>query len=51
MVNHFPRNQNRFYFFFFNRVLWKLTLPYVKRITNGNLLCDSGNSNMGSVTT
>ena len=24
---------------------WKLTLPYVKQIANGNLLCDSGNSN------
>ena len=27
------------------------TLPYVKFIANGNLLCDSGNSNWGSVTT
>ena len=27
------------------RVTWKLTLPYVKQIANGNLLCDSGNSN------
>ena len=26
-------------------------LPYVKQIANGNLLCDSGNSNRGSVTT
>ena len=26
-------------------------LPYVKQIANGNLLCDSGNSNGGSVTT
>ena len=25
------------------RVTWKLTLPYVKQIANGNLLCDSGN--------
>ena len=31
------------------RVTWKLTLPYVKQIANGNLLCDSGNSNRGSV--
>ena len=29
---------------------WKLTLPYVKQIANGNLLYDSGNSNQGSVT-
>ena len=27
------------------------TLPYVKQIADGNLLCDSGNSNQGSVTT
>ena len=27
------------------------TLPYVKQITNGHLLCDSGNSNLGSVRT
>ena len=27
------------------RVTWKLTLPYVKQITNGNLLYGSGNSN------
>lgn len=26
-------------------------LPYVKYLANGNLLCDSGNSNRGSVTT
>ena len=32
------------------RVTWKLTIPYVKQIANGNLLYDSGNSNMGSVT-
>ena len=32
-------------------VTWKLTLPYVKYIANGNLLCDSGNSNKGSATT
>ena len=33
------------------RVTWKLTLPYVKSIANGNLLYDSGNSNRGSVST
>ena len=33
------------------RVTWKYTLPYVKQIANGNLLYDSGNSNLGSVTT
>ena len=33
------------------RVKWKLTLPYLKYIANGNLLCDPGNSNRGSVTT
>ena len=27
------------------RVTWKLTLPYVKQIVNGNLLYGSGNSN------
>ena len=32
------------------RVTWKLTLPYVKQIANGNLLCDSGNSNRDSMT-
>ena len=31
------------------RVTWKLTLPYVKYIANGNLLYSSGNSNRGSV--
>ena len=31
------------------RVTWKLTLPYVKQIANGNLLCGSGNSNRGSM--
>ena len=31
-------------------VTWKLTFPYVKQIANGNLLYDSGNSNLGSVT-
>ena len=33
------------------RVTWKLTLPYVKQIANGNLLYGSGNSNKGSVST
>ena len=33
------------------RVKRKLTLSYVKQIANGNLLCVSGNSNRGSVTT
>ena len=32
------------------RVTGKLTLPYVKQIANGNLLCDSGNSSMAFVT-
>ena len=27
------------------------TLPYVKEIANGNLLCGAGNLNLGSVTT
>ena len=27
------------------KVTWKLTLPYVKYIANGNFLCGSGNSN------
>ena len=27
------------------------TLPYVKEIANGSLLCDSGNANWGSETT
>ena len=31
--------------------LEKLTLPYVKQIANGNLLCVSGNSSRGSVST
>ena len=30
---------------FTERVTWKLTLPYVKQIANGNLLYGSGNSN------
>ena len=33
------------------RVTWKLTLPCVKEIANGNLLYVSGNSNRGSVST
>ena len=33
------------------RVTWKLTLPYVKCIANGNLLYGSGNTNRGSVST
>ena len=33
------------------RVTWKLTLPYVKQLANGNLLYDSGNSNRGFVST
>ena len=33
------------------RVTWKLTLPYVKEIANGNLLYVPGNSNRGSVST
>ena len=36
---------------FKERVTWKLTLPYVKQIANGNLLCGSGNSNRGSALT
>ena len=31
------------------RVTWKLLLPHVKQIANGNLLYGSGNSNRGSV--
>ena len=33
------------------RVTWKLTLPYVIYIANGNLLYGSGNTNRGSVPT
>ena len=33
------------------RVTWILTLAYVKWIAYGNLLCVSGNSNRGSVST
>ena len=33
------------------RVTWKLILPYVNEIANGNLLYGSGNSNSGSVST
>ena len=29
------------------RVTWKHTLPYVKYIGNGNLLCDSGELKLG----
>ena len=32
------------------RLKWKLTIPHVKQIARGNLPCDSGNSNRGSVT-
>ena len=32
------------------RVTQNFTIPYVKQIANGNLLCDSGNSNRGSAT-
>ena len=31
------------------RVTWELTLSYVKYIANGDLLCDSGNSDWDSV--
>ena len=31
------------------RVTWKLTLPYVKQIANGNFLYGSRNLNRGSV--
>ena len=33
------------------RVAWKLTLPYVKQIANGDLLYGSGNSKRASVST
>ena len=33
------------------RVTCKLELPCVTQIANGNLLCGSGNSNRGSVST
>ena len=36
---------------YMERVTWKLILPYVKYIANGNLLYGSGNSNRGSVST
>ena len=36
---------------YMKRIRWKLTMPYVKEIINGNLLYDSENSNRGSVTT
>ena len=31
------------------RVTWKLALPYIKQIANGNLLYGSGNSNRASI--
>ena len=34
---------------YMERVTWKLTLQYAKKIANGNLLYVSGNSNNGSV--
>ena len=34
---------------YMERETWKLTLPYVKQIANGNLLYGSGNSNRGSL--
>ena len=33
------------------RATWRLTIPYVRQIANGNLLSDLGNSNRGSGTT
>ena len=36
---------------YMGRVTWKLTLPYVKEIANGNLVYGSENSNRGSVST
>ena len=36
---------------YMERVTWKLTLSYVKKIANGNLLYGSGNSNRGSIST
>ena len=33
------------------RVTWKLTLPYIKQIADGNLLYGSRNSYKGSVST
>jgi len=36
---------------YMERVTWKFALPYVKQITNGNLLYVSGNSNRASVST
>ena len=33
------------------RVTWKLTLPNITQIANGNLLYGSGNSHRGSVST
>ena len=34
---------------YMERVTWKLTIPYVKHMANGNLLYVSGNSNRDSV--
>ena len=31
-------------------VTWKHTVPYVKQVASGNLLYDSGDSNLGSET-
>ena len=33
------------------RLTWKHTLPYIKQVTNENLLYDTGNSNWGSAIT
>ena len=33
------------------RVTWKPTLPYVRQTAKGNMPCDSGSSNRGSVAT
>ena len=34
---------------YMERVTWRLTLPYVKQIANGNLLYGSENANRDSV--
>ena len=34
---------------YMERITWKLVLPYVKELANGNLLYGPGNSNRGSV--
>ena len=36
---------------YMERVTWKLTLPYVKEIANGNLLYGLGNLNRDAVST